>query len=115
MKTALIASAFLFLALPVHAQDRASQLTFGGGGGAGFGGAGFSAASIGRSALSLAATSRSEHYTYTYAQGSAATYTPTRFVSFETGLKLAKETPVYRPKSLGEIAAEYRAAKRQTR
>lgn len=107
MKTVLIA-AFLFLVVPVHAQDRASRLTSGGNGGAGFGTGGFGSSSIGGS---LPAATRNEHCTYTYAQGSSATYTPTRFVSFETGLKLAKETLAVRPKSLGEIAAEYRAAK----
>lgn len=107
MKTVLIAAAFLFLVVPAHAQDRASRLN-GGGGGAGFGGS-----SIGGGSFSLPATTRVEHYAYVYAQGSAATYTPTRFVSFETGLRLAKETLEYRPKSLGEIAAEYRAAKKK--
>ena len=110
MKTALIATAFLFVIVPVHAQDRASQLSFGGNGGAGFGSGGFGSSSLGGA---LSATTRNEHYTYTYAQGSATTYVPTRFVSFETGLKLAKEALVYRPKSLGEIAAEYRAAKKK--
>jgi len=109
MKTALIAAAFLFLAVPAHAQDRASQLNFSGGG-AGFGG-GFGGSSI--SGVSFSFTNRSEHYRYTYARGSAAAYTPTRFVSFETGLKLAKELQTYHPKSLGKIAAEYRAAQKQ--
>lgn len=108
MKTALIASAaaFLLLAIPVRAQDRASQLNFGGrGGGASFGGAG--------GTFSLPVTARPEHYTYTYAQGSTETYVPTRFVSFETGLQLAKELQAYRPKSLGEIAAQYRAERKR--
>lgn len=113
MKTALMATAFLFLVVPVHAQDRSSRLNSGGGG-AGFGG-GFGGSSIGGGSFSLPATTRVEHYAYVYAQGSAATYTPTRFVSFETGLKLAEEAQAYRPKSLGEIAAEYRAAKKQAK
>ena len=111
MKTALIAVAFLFLIVPVHAQDRASWLNFGGGGGMGLGGVGSGSSSIGGS-ISIPTASRSEHYAYIYAQGSAATYVPTRFVSFETGLQLAKELQAYRAKSLGEIAAQYRAEKR---
>lgn len=108
MKTALIATAFLFLVVPAHGQDRASQLNFNGWG-VGSGGVGFGGSSISRLSFS---TSRTEHYTYTYAQGSATTYSPTRFVSFETGLKLAKEMQAYQPKSLGEIAAEYRVARK---
>jgi hypothetical protein len=119
MKTALItiAAAFFLVAVPVHAQDHASQLSFsGGGGGMGYGGGGFSSSIVGGASFSSpGATNRAEHYTYTYAQGSTDTYNPTHFVSFATGLKLAKEMLAYRPKSLGEIAAEYRAGKKQAK
>lgn len=120
MKTALVAIAatFLLVAVPAHAQDRASQLTFsgGGGGGMGYGGGGFSSSIVsGASFSSPSATNHAEHYRYTYAQGSVETYNPTRFVSFATGLNLAKEMLAYRPKSLAEVAAEYRAEKKQAK
>lgn len=56
-----------------------------------------------------------EHYTYIYAHGSEATYVPTRFVSFATALKMAREDLAYRPKSIAEVAAEYRAKKKMLR
>ncbi|HKF52627.1 MAG TPA: hypothetical protein VKB26_09960 [Candidatus Acidoferrales bacterium] len=108
MKPALIATAFLFLVVPTHAQDRANLLAFGGGGG-------FGTSSIGGGSFSLPITNRNEHYKYVYARGSTTTYIPTRFVRFETGLKLARQLQAYQPKSLGEIAAEYRAAKRHVK
>lgn len=118
MKTALfaVAAASFLVAVPVHAQDRAGRLSFSGGGGTGSGGGGLSASVVsGASFSSPVPTNRAEHYTYAYAQGSLETYNPTRFVSFATGLKLAKEMLAHRPKSLGEVAAEYRAEKKQTK
>lgn len=124
MKITLIAATLFFLAIPAHAQARfagggaaALQLNFiGTGGGAGFGAMGFGSSGFGASFSSMpAANQLPQHYTYIYAQGSESTYVPTRFVSFATALKIAKVELAYRPKSIAEVAAEYRAEKKKAR
>lgn len=125
MKITLIAATLFFLTIPTHAQARfagggtsALQLNFSGGGGAGFGGTGFggSGFGFGTSFASMPAANRApQHYTYIYAQGSESTYVPTRFVSFATALKIAKAELAYRPKTIAEVAAEYRAEKKKAR
>lgn len=122
MKITLIAATLFFLAIPAHAQARfaggaaaARQLnsTGTGGGGGGYGTSGFGSSGFGASFSSIPVMSQtSEHYTYIYAQGSEATYVPTRFVSFATALKMAKVALAYRPKGIAEVAAEYRAEKK---
>lgn len=120
MKITLIAATLFFLAIPAHAQRHfaggaatATQLNFSGtGGGGGFGSLGFGSSGFGASFSSLPATGQApEHYTYIYAQGSEETYVPTRFVSFATALNMAKAALAYRPKTIAEVAAEYRAEK----
>lgn len=123
MKITLIAASFFFLAVPVHAQTHIagggavpSQLNFSGGGGGGLSGGGGFGGSAGFGAVSFrmpAANRPAEHYSYVYAQGSDATFIPTRFVSFETALKLGKAALAYRPKTIVEVAAQYRAEKKQ--
>jgi|SRR5579864_635862 len=112
MKSALFAALFLLLALPASAQTRgagaapSAPIMSGGGGSAGFGGSSFGAIGF------LSQSSSSDvHYQYIYAQGSDATFVPTRFVSYAEGLKLGRAALAYRPKTIAEIAAEYRASK----
>ena len=113
MKTTLIAAtSFFLLALPAHAQTRGpvpGQLNYGGGGGggAGLGGGG------GATGFRLPVISRQEHDEYIYVQGSEDTFVPTRFVSFDAAVKLGKEALAYRPKTIVEVAAECRAAKKR--
>lgn len=116
-KITLMAASVFFLALPACAQTHVvgggtpNQLNFTGGGGGGVGG--FSASSLG---FTLPVIDRSrEHYTYVYAQGSDATFVPTRFVSFDDAVKLGKAALAYRPKTIVEVAAECRAAKKQVK
>jgi hypothetical protein len=110
MKITLIAASLFLLAAPLHAQTRPNQLSLGGGGG-GLGG--FGSSSI---TLSLPATDRTEkHYSYIYAEGSDGTFVPTRFVSFDAAVKLGKAELAYRPKTIVEVAAECRAAKKQAK
>lgn len=122
MKITLVAATLFLFAIPAHAQARfagggaaTQQLnSTGTGGGGGFAALGFGGSGFGPSLFSMpAARQAREHYTYIYAQGSEATYVPTRFVSFATALKMAKEELAYRPKSIAEVAAQYRAEKKK--
>lgn len=126
MKITLIAATLFLFAIPAHAQARfaggaatPTQLNHSGGGVGGFGAIGDGASGFGGSAFGTsffsmpAANQAPEHYTYVYAQGSEATYVPTRFVSFATALTMAKEELAYRPKSIAEVAAQYRAEKKK--
>lgn len=113
MKISLAVASLLFIAVSAQAQTHgvnvapATQLTFSGGGAPG----GLSAASIG---FSLPLIDRSlQHYTYVYEQGSSRTFEPTEFVSYDTAVKLGEEALAYRPKSIVEVAAECRAARKK--
>ncbi|MGB6875190.1 MAG: hypothetical protein WBD87_04075 [Candidatus Acidiferrales bacterium] len=117
MKMTFVAASLFFLALPVHAQTHIagggaapSQLTFaGGGGGGGLEGSG-------AMVFTLPVVNRStQHYTYIYVQGSDENFVSTRFVSFDAAVKLGKEALAYRPKTIVEVAAEYRAEKKQAK
>jgi hypothetical protein len=119
MKITLMAASLLFLAFSAQAQTHAAggggapgQMNFvGGGGGGGFdiGGSG-----LGGMTFALPVINRnSEHYTYAYAQGSEQTFEPTRFVSYQTALKMGKEALAYHPKSIVEVAAECRATEKR--
>lgn len=116
MKTALFAASILLFALPAHAQHRfaggaaPSNLSFSGGGGAGggLGGGGLSGVSFG--GVSNNAPTR---YQYVYVHGSDATYVPSTFVPFKTALQMGKAALAYRPKTIAEVAAEYRASKKK--
>jgi hypothetical protein len=114
MKISLAAASLLFLAVSAQAQTHGgnlaipAQLTFSGAGSAG----GFSAGSV---SFSMPVIDRSaEHDSYVYEQGSSTTFEPTRFVSFDTAMKLAKEALAYHPKSIVEVAAECRAARKKS-
>lgn len=115
MKITLVAASLFFLALPVHAQTHIagggaapSQLSFSGGGGGG----GLEGSSAMVFTLPVVNRSSAQHYTYVYVQGSDESFVFTRFVSFDAAVKLGKEALAYRPKTIVEVAAEYRAEKR---
>lgn len=112
MKTSLVVASLLFLAVSAQAQTHGgslapAQLSFSGGGSPG----GLNAASL---SFSMPIINRSaEHNAPVYAQGSASTYQPTRYVSYDTALEMAKEEAAYRPKTIVEVAAECRAARKK--
>ena len=109
IKMALIAGPLFLLAASAHGQTRPSQLTFTGGAGGGIGDVGGGSISF-----SMPVIDRSnQHYTYIYEQGSKETYVPTRFVPYDAALKLGKAALAYRPKTIAEVAAEYRAEKKR--
>jgi hypothetical protein len=112
MKSALFAALLLTLALPAAAQGHGtaaapSAPVFSGEGGGGYG----SGIGFGSIAISTHSSSSTPHYQLVYAHGSNAAFVPTRFVSYAEALKLGEAALAYRPKSIAEIAAEYRAEK----
>jgi hypothetical protein len=109
MKVTLIAASIFFFAACAHAQARPSQLTSGGGGGGGIGDIGGGSLSFSLPVIDRA----NKHYTYVYEQGSNETYVPTRFVSYDAALKLGEAALAYRPKTIAEVAAEYRTEKKR--
>jgi hypothetical protein len=109
IKMTLIAGSFFVFAASAHAQTRPNQMTFSGGGGVGGVGGG-------SMSFSLPVIDRAhEHYAYIYEQGSKETYVPTRFVSYDAALKLGEAALAYRPKTIAEVAAEYRAEKKRAK
>jgi hypothetical protein len=112
MKISLAVASLLFLAVSAQAQTHGvsyatpAQMTFSGGGSPG----GFSPGNV---SFSLPVIDRPQHDTYVYEQGSDTTFVPTRFVSYETAIKLGKDALAYHPKSIVEVAAECRAARKK--
>lgn len=118
MKITVIAASLFLLSMPVYAQSHTGggstrQLNATNGGGGGFGGFGGSGGFSGVSFSMSNATRTVQHTSYVYAQGSGGTFVPTRFVSFDTAVKLGKQAMAYKPKSIVEVAAECRAAEKR--
>jgi hypothetical protein len=112
----IFAAFVLFFSLPLHAQSRmppagatpsASNNSGGGGGGGSYGGGG------GAGIHSLPSCP-ARQYSYSYAHGSGADFAPTSFLPYDQAVKLGDAVLAEKPKSLGEVAAEYRAAKKQS-
>jgi len=116
MKVALPPCLILILiisfALPACAQSHgsggagatASPLSVSGGGGGGYGAGGVSFPSH---------SPRPEvHYELAYAQGSACEYVASTYLTFEEAVKLGKAALENKPKSIAQVAADFRAAKK---
>lgn len=110
MKGVLLGGLILFFSLPSYAQGHA---TMGGaaasagytqGGGSGVGGGGTSP-----SLLHTPLT----RFEYTYAHGTDCEFVPSSFMAYDDAVKLGRSILDTQPRSLGEIAAEYRAKKKQ--
>jgi hypothetical protein len=112
---AVLAILMLAMAAPAHAQRaalsggstaNAPQMSGGGGGGGGFGGGG--GVSGGHSLPQLP---QAVHYTNASAHGTEADFQLTSFVPYEQAVRMGEEALAQPVKTLGEIAAEYRAEK----
>lgn len=112
---AVVAILALAVAVPAHAQRaalsggstaNAPQMSGGGGGGGGFGGGG--GVSGGHALPQLP---QPVHYTNVSAHGTEADFQLTSFVPYEQAVRMGEEAPARPTKTLGEIAAEYRAEK----
>ncbi len=116
MKMALLPGSILLLiiafSLPASAQGRgsagvtASALTLSGGGG---GGGGYGTGGVSFHSHTLPPEA---HYELAYAQGSATEYVASTYVPYEEAVKLGKEALAYNPRSIAQVAAECRAARK---
>jgi hypothetical protein len=114
MKTAILTTFILLLicsfSLPAYAQSHSSgggmanQLSFSGGGGGG--------GSVGAVSFPSHPSRPEVHYELAYAQGSTTDYVASTYVSFEEAVRLGKAALANKPKSIVQVAAEYRAAKK---
>jgi hypothetical protein len=116
MRSVIFAALILFLSLPLHAQSRMSPagatpstLNNGGGGG---GAGGFSSGG-GATGITYLPSSPRAQFSYSYAHGSDADFAPTSFLPYDQAVKLGESVLAEKPKSLGEVAAEYRASKKK--
>lgn len=111
----------LVLALPAHAQMRGpvgggttttgvggAPGSAGGGGGSVSGGGGGVGTGGGHSMPSFAPA----RYRNSAAHGTETDFQPTSFVPYEQAVKMGQAALAQQAKTLGQIAAEYRAAKR---
>ena len=103
----------LAIAAPVHAQgmrgpvsggSNAAAPTNGGGGGGGYGGG----SSVGGHSLT---GFQPIHYQNNAAHGCAADFELTAYVPYEQAVKMGEAALAQQAKTLGQIAAEYRASK----
>jgi hypothetical protein len=118
-RSMLFAALILFFSLPVHAQ---SHMSLSGGnansaspsnGGGGGGGGGYSSGGGGGSGITALPSSPRAQFSYGYAHGSDADFAPSSFLSYDDAVKLGESVLAAKPRSLGEVAAEYRASKRK--
>lgn len=86
----------------------ASSPVFSGGGGVG---GGYGAGGVSFHSHSLPPEA---HYELSYAQGSATEYVASTYVPYEEAVKLGNAALTYKPKSIAQVAAECRAAKKVT-
>jgi hypothetical protein len=121
MRTLILAGLVLLSCLPAHAQSRMSPAAAapsalnnsGGGGGGGYsGGSGYGGGGAGIHSLP---SSPATQFTYSYAHGSDSDFAPTSFLPYDQAVELGESILAEKPKSLGEVAAEYRALKRKSR
>jgi len=100
----------MLVSLPAHAQGHAalggsapnSGYTNGGGGGAG--------GASGSTSMFHTPVTRFE---LNYAHGADCDFNPSTFMAYDDAIKLGRSIVEAKPKTLGEIAAEYRAKKKQ--
>ena len=119
MKTLLFAIAILLFALPAGAQGRfgSSPAMTNNGGAGGVSGGGYGGGYGGGGGYGFGGYNALPHYATALnqvilVQGTDGDYFPSTFVSFDEAVKMGEEALSYKPKSLGEVAAEYRAAKK---
>ena len=117
-RSMLFAALILFFSLPARAQSHmalsggnansASPNSGGGGGAGGYGGGGG-----GGSGITALPSSPRAQFSYGYAHGSDADFAPSSFLSYDDAVKLGESVLAAKPRSLGEVAAEYRASKKK--
>jgi len=120
MRTLVLAGLVWLSCLPAHAQSRMSPaaaapstLNNSGGGGGGYsGGSSYGGGGAGIHSLP---SSPAMQFTYCYAHGSDTDFAPTSFLPYDQAVELGESVLAEKPKSLGEVAAEYRALKRKSR
>jgi hypothetical protein len=117
-RSMLFAALILVFSLPARAQSHmalsggnanSASPNSGGGGGAG----GYSGGGGGGSGITALPSSPRAQYSYGYAHGSDADFAPSAFLSYDEAVKLGESVLAEKPKSLGEVAAEYRASKKK--
>jgi hypothetical protein len=113
MRIAILGALAILFSLPAHAQ---SHTTLGGatpGGGYNTGGAGGAGGVSGGSLNPVMFHTPATHFDVGYAHGTDGEFVPSSFMNYEDAVKLGRSMVEAKPKSLGEIAAEYRARKKQ--
>ena len=119
MRSVIFGVLSLFLSLSLHAQSRMSPagaapstLNNGGGGGGGYsGGSAYGGGGVGIHSLPSCPLAQ---FNYSYAHGTDADFAPTSFLPYDQAIKLGEAVLAEKPKSLGEVAAEYRAQKKRS-
>jgi hypothetical protein len=118
MRAALFAGLVLLFCLPAHAQTHMvpaeaapSNVSSSGGGGGGTGGG--TASGFATSTIHALPTRTAFQCHFEYAHGSDD-FSPSTFLSFQDAVKLGQSVLNEEPKSLGAVAAQYRAMKKES-
>jgi hypothetical protein len=119
MRAALFAGLVLLFCLPAHAQTHTvpagatpSNVSNSSGGGGG-GGTGGTAGGFATSTIHALPTRTAFQCHFEYAHGSDD-FSPSTFLSFQDAVKLGQSVLNEEPKSLGAVAAQYRAMKKES-
>jgi hypothetical protein len=110
MKIAILGALVMLFSLPAHAQAHATP----GGASAAAGYVSGGGGSAGGSASSPAMMhTPATRFDFGYAHGTDCDFTPSSFMAYDDAIKLGRSIVEAKPKTLGEVAAEYRARKKQ--
>jgi hypothetical protein len=109
MKIAILGALVMLFSLPAHAQAHATP----GGASAAAGyvsGGGSAGGSASAPAMMHTPATRFE---FGYAHGTDCEFVPSSFMAYKDAVKLGRSIVEAKPKTLGEVAAEYRTRKKQ--
>lgn len=115
MRIVVLGALVMLFSLPAHAQMQThgamggASTTSGYNNGGGGGGGGISG---GASAVTMLHTPATR-FDLGYAHGSDYEFEPSSYMAYDDAVKLGRSLVEAKPKTLGEVAAEYRARKKQ--
>lgn len=112
MRIAILGALVILFSLPLRAQGQTHGTMGGGSPNAGYSGGGGAGAGGFSGATSMFHTPAT-HFEFGYAHGAESDFNPSSFMEYDEAVKLGRSIVEAKPKSLGEIAAEYRAKKKQ--
>jgi len=113
MRIVLLGAMLMLFSLPAYAQGHAALGGAAPNGGLSSGGAGGGGGMGGGTSSPAMFHTPATRFDMGYAHGSDCDFVPSSFMSYDDAVNLGRSIIEAKPKTLGEVAAEYRARKKQ--